>query len=244
MLWIWAVSFSLLRPFCIWILGGYRGIWRHFNLNDALLFALGTTPPTVVTLCVRLGWSGPIGKVGVPLPVIFADYGVFLMLGLSIRSLRRILYEASLHGDKRKRTLLVGSEAGLASALRQVALHSEVFVVALLTPDVKLHGTRISGFEVLGGPTTLPKQLARGEIDLVLVADADPDSIGNMIETAMHFGVEVRLLPSAANILSGDVRVSTIPRPELAVENSVAFTHDIHPAVGETFSGRSVLITG
>jgi FlaA1/EpsC-like NDP-sugar epimerase len=244
MLWIWAVSFSLLRPFCIWILGGYRGIWRHFNLNDGLLFALGATPPTVIALCVRLGWPGMTGKAGLPLTVIVADYGVFLMLGLSIRSLRRILYEASLHGGKRKRTLLIGSEAGLASALRQVALHSEVFVVALLTPDVKLHGTRISGFEVLDGPMALSRQLASGEIDLVLIADADPDSIGNMIEAAMHFGVEVRLLPSAANIISGDVRVSTTPRPELAIEHSVTFTHDNHPAVGETFSGRSVLITG
>jgi FlaA1/EpsC-like NDP-sugar epimerase len=244
MLWIWAVSFSLLRPFCMWILGGYRGIWRHFNLNDGLLFALGAMPPTVIALCVRLGWPGMMGKAGLPLTVIVADYGVFLMLGLSIRSLRRILYEASLHGGKRKRTLLVGSEAGLASALRQVALHSEVFVVALLTPDVKLHGTRISGFEVLGGPTTLPKQLARGEIDLVLVADADPDSIGNMIETAMNFSVEVRLLPSAANIISGDVRVSTIPRPEFAVEHPVALVNETHPAVVETFRDCSVLITG
>ncbi|HZM10855.1 MAG TPA: nucleoside-diphosphate sugar epimerase/dehydratase, partial [Candidatus Limnocylindrales bacterium] len=244
MLWIWAVSFSLLRPFCIWILGGYRGIWRHFNLNDALLFALGATPPTVIALCVRLGWSGPIGKVGVPLTVIFADYGVFLMLGLSIRSLRRILYEASLHGGKRKRTLLAGSEAGLASALRQVALHPEVFVVGLLTPDVKLHVTRISGFEVLGGPIALPKQLVGGEIDLVLVADADPESIGEMIETAMHFGVEVRLLPSAANVISGDVRVSTTPKPEFALEHPVSVVNETHPDVVDTFRGRSVLITG
>ena len=244
MLWIWAVSFSLLRPFCIWILGGYRGIWRHFNLNDGLLFALGAMPPTVIALCVRLGWPGMTGKAGLPLTVIVADYGVFLMLGLSIRSLRRILYEASLHGGKRKRTLLVGSEAGLASALRQVALHSEVFVVALLTPDVKLHGTRISGFEVLDGPMALSRQLASGEIDLVLIADADPDSIGNMIEAAMHFGVEVRLLPSAANIISGDVRVSTTPRPELAFEHPFVLVNETHPAVVETFRDRSVLITG
>jgi len=243
-LWTWAVSFSLLRPFCIWILGGYKGIWRHFNLNDALLFALGAIPPTVIVLCVRLGWAGAVGKAGLPLTIVVADYGVFLVFGLSVRSLRRILYEASLRGGKRKRTLLVGSEAGLASALRQVALHPEVYVVALLTPDVKLHGTRISGFEVLDGPMALSKQLARGEIDLVLVADADPDSIGEMIETAMQFGVEVRLLPSAANIISGDVRVSTTPRPELAVGHTVALTDETHPAVVETFRGRSVLITG
>ena len=148
-LWIWAASFSFLRPFCSWVMGCYKGIWRHFNLNDALLFALGAVPPTVIVLYVRLGWAGPIGKVGLPLTVILVEYGVFLVFALSIRSLRRVLYEASLRGGKRKQTLLVGSETGLASALRQVALHPEVFVVALLTPDPELHGTRISGFDVL-----------------------------------------------------------------------------------------------
>ena len=243
-LWIWAAAFSALCPFCIWIIGGYRGIWRHFNLNDAMLFALGAMPPTVTVLCVRLGWTGAIGRVGLPLTVAVAEYGIFLVFGLSIRSLRRVLYEASLRGGKRKRTLLVGSEAGLASALRQVALHPEVYVVALLTPDVELHGNRISGFEVLDGPTALPKQLASGQIDLILVADADPDSIGNIIETAMHFGVEVRLLPSAANIISGDVRVSTTPRAELAIDHPVAVANETHPALVETFRGCTVLITG
>jgi FlaA1/EpsC-like NDP-sugar epimerase len=243
-LWIWAASFSFLRPFCIWIIGGYKGIWRHFNLNDALLFSLGAIPPTAIALCVRLAWTGAVGKAGLPLTVILSECGVFLVFALSIRSLRRVLYEASLQGGKRKRTLLVGSEAGLASALRQVALHSEVYVVALLTPDVKLHGTQISGFEVLDGPMALPKQLASGEVDLVLVADADPESIGEMIETAMQFGVEVRLLPSAANIISGDVRVSTMPRSEFALEHPVALVNETHPAVVETFRGRSVLITG
>lgn len=243
-LWIWAASFSLLCPFCIWITGGYKGIWRHFNLNDALLFALGAIPPTVLVLCVRLAWPDAIGRVGLPITVVLADYGVFLIFGLGVRSLRRILYEASLRGGKRKRTLLIGSEAGLASALRQVALHPEVFVVALLTPNEKLHGTRISGFEVLDGPMALPKQLATGEIDLILVADAGPDAIGKMIETAMHFGVEVRLLPSAANIISGDVRVSTTPKPELAIENPIALANEAHPEVVETFRDCTVLITG
>ena len=243
-MWIWAAFFAFLRPFCIWVMGGYKGIWRHFNLNDALLFALGAVPPTVAVLFVRLGWAGAVGKVGLPLTVILLEYGVFLVFALSIRSLRRVLYEASLQGGKRKRTLLAGSEAGLASALRQVALHPEVFVVALLTPDANLHGAQISGFEVLDGLAALPKQLASGEIDLVLVADADPESIGEMIETAMHFGVEVRLLPSAANIISGDVRVSTIPRPEFALDHPVAVVNETHPAVVETFRGRSVLITG
>src|SRR5664280_780971 len=43
---------------------------------------------------------------------------------------------------------------------------------------------------------------------------------------------------------SGDVRVSTTPRPELAIEHPVAITEETHLTVVELCRGRSVLITG
>jgi FlaA1/EpsC-like NDP-sugar epimerase len=243
-MWIYAAGFALLSPLCLGLVGAYRGIWRHFNLNDAILFAVGAIPPPVILLCVRIGWSGPIAKVGVPLTVVMADYIVFVVLGLGVRSVRRILYEATLRDGRVKRTLLVGSERQLAAALRQVSLNRGIFVEALLSPDTALHGSRIGGYQVLGSPVELGKVLAGGEIDLVLIADADANLIGKMVETSVQFGVEVRLLPSAAHIISGDVRVSTTPKPELLVKNGLAVANETHPAVMEAFHDRIVLITG
>jgi len=244
-MWVWALLFSVLCPASLSLWGTYKGIWRHFNLSDALLFAVGALPPTALALAVRVGLGiRLVGNAGLPLTVIVIEYGVFLMLGLSVRSLRRTLFEASLRGGKRKRTLLVGSEQGLASGLRQLPLNAEVFVVGLLAHDAELHGSSISGFKVIGGPGTLSEQLASGEVDLVLIVDADVDSIANIIEIAMHFGVEVRLLPSATNILTGDVRVSTVAKPELAIDRPPVIIDKPHPAVVEAFAGRTVLITG
>lgn len=244
MLWLGALSFAVLQPLCLTIVGAYRGIWRHFNLDDVVLFALGAIPPTAVVFLVRIIRPTAILRSGLPLSVIVANYGVFLLLGLGIRSLRRFLFEASLKGGRRKRTLLVGSEDGLASALRQAPLNPDIFIVGLLTSDEELHGSRIGGFEVMGDLASLPKKLVAGEIDLVLISDADPEAIGGVVETAMHFGVEVRLLPSAAKIISGDMRVSAQPKPELAVAQSVTLTEQPHPLVVEAYGGKSVLITG
>lgn len=244
LLWAYALSFSVLRPLFLTAAGAYRGIWRHFNLDDALLFAVGAVPPTAIMFLVRIVWPAPLWRVGLPLTVIIADYIAFLLLGLGTRCVRRFLYEASLKGPRRKRTLLLGSEDGLAAALRQAPLNPDIFITGLLTSDDRLLGSRINGFEVLGGLTSLPAQLLAGEIDLVLISDADPQAIGGAVETAVHFGVEVRLLPSAAKIISGDIRVSARPKAELAVTQSVTITDQPHSSVLEAYGGKSVLITG
>ena len=91
-----------------------------------------------------------------------------------LRSLRRYLFEASLGfvSSNCKRTVLMGTAEGLASALRQISFHPEIRVVRLLSPDARLHGNRLAGFHVTGGPDGLAKYLTSEQIDLVLVADA------------------------------------------------------------------------
>src|SRR5271166_1992469 len=239
-----AVALLLVRPACLWILGAYRAIWRYFNLGDAMTLCLAAIPPTVIMLLLRIGWLQYHPVAVLPLTVIVVDYGVYVILAVGVRSLRRYLFEASLGGSTFKRTLLIGTSEGLASALRQISFHPEIHVVCLLSPDEELHGARLAGFSVSGGPETLPRQLASEQIDLVLVADTDVETIGDAIATAMEFGVEARLLPLAAHIISGDVRVSSNPKPELAIKNAVPVTTQPHPAVVDAFRRRCVLITG
>ena len=239
-----ALALLLVRPACLWMLGAYRAIWRYFNLGDALTLCLATIPPTVIMLLLRIGWL-PYRPVAVlPLTVIVVDYGVFVMLAVGVRSLRRYLFEADLGGSTSKRTLLIGTGEGLASALRQISFHSEIHVVRLLSSDKNLHGARLAGFAVSGGPDGLSKHLASEEIDLVLIADADVETIGDTFATAVEFGIEARLLPPAAQIINGDVRISRNAKPELAIKNAVQVTTLPDPAVTAAFRGRSVLITG
>jgi len=242
-MWTWALLLPALQPLCLFVSGVYRGTWRYFNLRDALTFAAGAAAPTALMLLMRIASAGVFG-IKVPLIVIVTNCGLFLLLSLSARGVRRLLYEASLSGGARKRTLLVGTEEGLASALRQVTLQPEIFIVGLLTPEPGLLGSRIGGYAVVDTPAALPQQLMSREVDLVLIADSDVNSIGHAVATAVDFGVEVRLLPSARNIISGDVRVSTRPRPESAVCCPEATACETHPALIEAFAGRSVLITG
>jgi FlaA1/EpsC-like NDP-sugar epimerase len=60
----------------------------------------------------------------------------------------------------------------------------------------------------------------------------------------MEFGIEARLLPSAAHVIGGDVRIFSNPKAELAVKKTVQITSEPHPAVVDAFRDRSILITG
>jgi FlaA1/EpsC-like NDP-sugar epimerase len=242
-MWTWALLLFLLRPLCLLALGIYRGTWRYFNFHDAVSFTMGALPPTGLLLLVRIG-PASIFRLKAPLIVIVVDYTCFLLLGLGVRALRRMLYQTSLGRGSLKRTLLVGSELGLVSGLRQIDMFPELTVTGLLTPDVRLVGYRINGFAVIGTSDELASHLASRAVDLVLVADSDMASVAETVSTSMEFGVEVRLLPSAKDIVSGEVRVSTTPTPGVALGNPTDLGFEPHPLVIEAFRERSILITG
>jgi len=241
------VALMLVRPACLWVMRAYRTIWRYFNLGDAVIFCLASVPPTLLMLFLRIGWLRFNPKAVLPLTVIVVDYGVFLLAGVALRALRRYLFEASLNVSPSagsKRTVLVGTAEGLASALRQLSFHPDIHVVKLLSPDTNLHGNRLAGFHVSDGPQSLAKCLAAGQVDLVLVADADSESIAAAVATAMEYGVEARLLPLASDVIRGDVRISNNLKAESALSKTVQIASHPHELVVATFHGRTVLITG
>ena len=242
-MWTWALLLIFLRPLCLLATNVYRGTWRYFNFNDALTFTLGALPTTGLMLLLRLGSAAVFGM-KVPLIVIVVDYTCFLLLGLGLRGLRRLLYQESRGDGSFKRTLVVGTEIGLVAGLRQIEIFPDLVVTGLLTPEPKLLGNRIGGLPIIGTPDDLAAHLASRTVDLVLVADSEMACIGDTVSTAVEFGVEVRLLPSARKIVSGEIRVSTKPTAEVALGNDIELIFEPHPSVVEAFRGRCVLITG
>ena len=242
-MWAWMLVLPVIRPALMWALGGYDRIWRYFNLHDGTVLAVTSVPPTLFILLVRFGLWRSLWVAQVPVSVILIEYLMFVGLAGGIRALRRLSFEASRGGGNKLRALIVGTEDSLPAALRHISGHHEISVVGLLAPDSKLHGLRIGGFWVLDEPAALGRLLTAGAVDLVLIADAGLDSIGEMVATATEFGVDVRLLPSAENVLKGDVRVSTSFKPEDVLQDRAVLAEP-HPNVVEAFRSRVVLITG
>jgi len=244
-MWTWILILPLLRALSLLYCGGYDAIWRYFNLHDAAVLAITSTPPTIVWAIARFIVGKTLLVTQIPVSVIVLEYLLFVALAANVRVFRRVTFEAARRsGVHRRRTLLVGTADTLAGSLRQVAVFPDINIVGLLSTDEESQGMRIGGFSVMDQPSALPDLLTTHGVELVIIADASLDSIGSMVATATEFGVEVRLLPSAENVLRGDVRVSVLPKPDMAILDRTAARLVQHPVVVEAFRGRTVLITG
>ncbi|MGH9508381.1 MAG: polysaccharide biosynthesis protein, partial [Terriglobales bacterium] len=243
-MWAWVLLLPALRLALIYALGGYNAIWRYFSLHDAAVLVATVVPSSLCLLVLRFGLRKLTWLANVPVGVVVLEAMLFMGLAIGLRALRRITFEASRGYGPRRRAVLVGTDDTLAAALRHVVGYTDIECVGLLAPEARLRGLRIGGFSVIDEPEALARLLASHAVDLVLLSDASLDCISATVATATEFGVDVRLLPSATNVIHGQVRVAAQPKPELAVMDRAAAVVSPHPAVLEAFRDRVVLVTG
>jgi FlaA1/EpsC-like NDP-sugar epimerase len=141
-------------------------------------------------------------------------------------------------------TLLIGDDSSLASAIRHVELFGDVNLVGLVTEDESLHGLRIGGVAVLGAPRALPRLLASLGVELVIISGAESPAIGGIVAKATEFGAQVRILPTARDLVDGKVRVSRTVAIDQIAHQRLAGPAKAHPSVVNCLRGRTVLITG
>jgi UDP-N-acetylglucosamine 4,6-dehydratase len=249
-MWSLMLLLPVFRPLLMWALGAYDAIWRYFNLRDAAVLALSAAPASLVLLAMRYLVAPRFWGTVVPTSVIIIEFGAYLILAIALRGFRRVTYEITRPAQLRPcRALLVGTEATLPQAQRHLHGAGEIEIVGLLAPEPHLLGMRIGGSMVLEKPAALARLLVTRRIDLVLIADSRPDSIAETVATATEFGADVRLLPSAANVVRGDVQIFAKAAPESAINRSLeadaqAGYAEPHTQVLESFRDRVVLITG
>ncbi len=219
-MYLWLVLLPILRPALMWACGIYRITWRYFGFQDAVRLGSVGLIPTLVLLVFRFTLSAVPGLAN-PISVILMEFGIFLLLACGVRGLRRVLAEESMFTTgERKRVLLVGSDRLLPATLRQISEYRNLQAVGCLVPgcEKKLRQVRIGGCPVLGDAADLDSVLQQHTADLVMITDASLDCIGDVVSIATHHGIEVRLLPSAANVMRGEVAISAPRRVSKRVE--------------------------
>ncbi len=244
MLWGWILILPLMRISWLLLLGGQTRIWRYFSFHDAIKFSLEILPATICVLLLRLI---PIthDQLKLPVGVALIDYGAFLFMGAAARGSRRLLFEAGniLPRQLTRYAIIIGTDSSLATAVRHVSMQAEISIVGLLAPEARLRGSRIGDALVLDDPCELPRYLADGTADLILVADAKMKCLSDVVETTSEFGTEMRLLPSARDILSGSVHVQAEADPHSVFSRAIN-SNKPPVKVLEAYKDRTVLVTG
>jgi FlaA1/EpsC-like NDP-sugar epimerase len=240
----WMLALGVIRPIVIFAFSGYTSIWRYFNLRDAVGLAIQALPVSAMLLVGRLLFHKYSHWAAVPVSVIVMELGLFVGLAFALRSLRRAIHEQALQvAPHRLRTVVVGNDHSLPAALRQVLSYPQFLVVGLLAEETKLQGLRICGLEVIGKPDLLAEIITRNNIAAVVIASAAMEGIGQIVATATEYGAEVRLLPSAHDLVSGSVKFTATPDTAKLLGHDRDSTAP-HERVVEVFTGRAVLVTG
>jgi len=212
-MWTWVMVLPIIRPLTALALGGYRTTWRYFGLRDMVWLGIYTLPATVVMLLVRLLWARTFWLAAIPISVTLIELTVNVLLATGARGFRRLLtVYSAVNPAAPAHALVVGSSDTLAAVLDQVSSFGDVKIRGLIVPDDgprNLQGVLICGFPVIGTLSDLPRLLSGKTVDVVLIADARLDGIGTIVDAATTQQIAVRLLPTTADVLRGDVRISS-----------------------------------
>ncbi len=153
----------------LFVVGGYRGVWRYFGLMDGVTFAKGVGLGTLVNVSlIAFLYRFQSYSRGV-----FVMYAALLMLLLlSSRASFRLMSEfAQRRNQTGTRVVIYGAGDAAASAARDIL--SRRFggyrMLGFIVEDPSMERARMQGYPVIGNYQSLERMIKEGNVDLVVL---------------------------------------------------------------------------
>ncbi len=181
------------------------------DLTRILGFSLAGVGLSTLAIFLKLS-----GFQGFPRSIPALDLMLIVLLVSGWRILPRLIRENRGLRNHGKKTIIIGAGQAGEMLARDMIRHvnSKYRPLAFLDDDPNKKGRLLHGLPVAGTIKDLPELAKRFGVDLVVIAipSANKKTIGEIVEICDDAGVEYRILPSAADIISGRVTVSDIRR--------------------------------
>src|SRR5262245_19517262 len=163
------------------IVGVYRGVWRHFGMMDTLVVARGVFLGAASALLVILG----VYRLYAYSRTIFAIYAVLLLMAVTLSRASLRLVSEFLHRQREagRRIVVYGAGDAAALAVREIlASGGDVRVAGFIDDDPRKAGARIMGYPVLGGYSALTVLVRAASIDGVVIStrSLSPERLNNL----------------------------------------------------------------
>lgn len=228
------------------ILGLYQGIWRFASIPDLRRIALADGLAGLCTGAV-LALVSHGGEVPRSVILLYPILLVVLMGG------GRFIYRAWKDGhvialDKLDASpvIVLGAGSTAAALLKNLSQNSRWNVVALLDDDEAKRGLRLYGVPIVGPIESLPLQVERYRVGHVILAipSASAQDRRRITEQAIRAEVDLLTVPSAGDILSGNVSVSKIRPVELEDLLGREPVQLDNQGLHRLINGNTVMVTG
>jgi UDP-GlcNAc:undecaprenyl-phosphate GlcNAc-1-phosphate transferase len=151
----------------LFVMGGYRGTWRHFGIMDAVVFAksvaLGTTA-SILAMVFAYNFASYSRAV-------FVIHSALLMLLLcSTRASFRLVGEFITRRQARGlRCVVYGTSGASLATIREAFGHQPFKLLGFVDDDPGQINARVSGYPVLGDFSRLVAIIESGTVDRVVV---------------------------------------------------------------------------
>ena len=246
--WQFLVTLPLLVPvrlIVFWRWGMFRLYWHHVGFRDLVglqgAVTLSSLLFVVVLYFVGVGYN-------MPRSVFIIDWVLTIFFCGGVMFATRYVREMRLEPAAGRRTLLVGAGSGAEQLLRQTQ-HTrghDLTIVGIVDDDPSTHTQLLHGAPVLGSTRDLARLVARFRIELVVITvqHATKEQMRDLVDRCSATGVEYKILPSLAEMLSGPTpggRLREVRIEDLLGRQPVSL--DLGPVAREV-SGRTILITG
>jgi UDP-GlcNAc:undecaprenyl-phosphate GlcNAc-1-phosphate transferase len=157
------------------IVGLYRGVWRHFSLMDGVTIGNGVLLGSVVSyvLVVNL-YSGVSYS-----QAVFLIYAVLLVVLITAsRSSFRLMGEfVQRQRMSTRRAIIYGAAQNVPLAIRELYDRegTPLRVIGFVDDDVRIARSRLHGYPVLGSSDTLNELIASHRVEVVILNHALDD---------------------------------------------------------------------
>ncbi len=241
----------------LFLVSAYSIIWRYVSLEDIKAFLKAALISGVILVLIRLLVSSDqFSRWQVPLSITLMDTGLAFAGLLTLRILRRFIYEISEKRTfqlsprriKPKSTLFVGAGRVGAVAIRDVRgrADAELDVKGFIDDDRSKKGGSVSGVKVLGTTDDLARLAGELNIEQVVIAidQAQGKDIRRIMDICREIPVKTQIVPSLHEIIHGRIQVSRlrdVQIEDLLGRDTVQLADEnLH----DFLTGKVVMVTG
>jgi UDP-GlcNAc:undecaprenyl-phosphate GlcNAc-1-phosphate transferase len=149
------------------IVGVYRGVWRHFGLMDGVTVVKGVVLGTAAAQLVIL-YAYHYFSYSRSVFIIYAA----LLIGLVIasRASFRLIGEfVQRRREAGMRAVIFGAGESANVAVRELQARLDVKVLGFIDDDPQIARMRVHGYPVLGAGPQLQRMIEGGEVDVVVI---------------------------------------------------------------------------
>jgi len=177
------------------VVGVYRGLWRHFGMPDTLVIARGVVFGTAGSMLVIIGGYRYFAYSR----TVFAMYAVLLLMAVTLSRASLRLVDEFMQRQRRtgRRVVIYGAGDAAGLVVREIVASAAASRIAgFIDDDPRKAGVRVMGYPVLGGYSALTVLLNANSIDSVVISTRalPPERLHNLRVLCAEHGVTLSRL--------------------------------------------------